>query len=186
MLNRRLVLTGFSVTALAACTGGAPANSRARIDRNVNAAVADMYNRLPFTRDLANRSRGILIMPGVIKAGLIVGASYGEGALRLANDRFANTADYYSFGAGSVGWQAGAQKIGHALFFLSDESLANFRRRSGFEVGADLEVTVLDTGVKADVNTTEIQQPIVAVVFSQTGLLAGASLEGAKYTKIKP
>ncbi|MEL6478708.1 MAG: YSC84-related protein [Pseudomonadota bacterium] len=184
--TRRFVTLGLAATALSACQGGAPANSPGAIDSRVDAAMADMYARLPFTRTLANQAEGVLVMPGVIKAGFVVGAAYGEGALRLPGTGYRTTADYYSFSSGSVGWQAGAQKTAHAIFFLTPDALATFRRRQGWEAGADAEVTLIDTGIKAEANTTNVQNPVVAVVFSQQGLLAGASLEGAKYTPIQP
>ncbi|MEM6906162.1 MAG: lipid-binding SYLF domain-containing protein [Pseudomonadota bacterium] len=186
MPHRRHILTGLAALPLAACAGGAPNNSGAQIDADVSESIQTMYSRLPFTRDLANRARGMLVMPGVIKAGFVVGAAYGEGALRLPGDGYSRTNRYYSFSSGSVGWQAGAQKTSHALFFMTQSALDRFQAAQGFEVGADAEVTLLDTGVKAEVNTTAAQAPVVAVVFGQQGLLAGASLEGAKYTRITP
>ena len=183
-LTRRAILA--APVALAACRGGAPANSPADLDREVNVAIDEMYARLPFTRDLAQQARGMVVMPGIIKAGFVVGAAYGEGALRLRNTGFRQTADYYSFSSGSVGWQAGAQKTSHALFFLTTDALTRFRRRPGWEAGADAEVTLIDTGIKAEANTTNLQKPVVAIIFNQQGLLAGASIEGAKYTKIRP
>lgn len=186
MQTRRTVLMGLSAAGLAGCSGGGSLNSGASVDESVNRAIVLMHDKLPFTRQIQDRAAGMLIMPGIVKAGFIVGASYGEGALRVAGDGYQRTADYYSFGAGSVGYQAGLQKTAHALFFMTPEALTKFRRSQGFEVGADAEVTVLDTGIKADLNTTAAQQPVLAVVFSQAGLLAGASLEGAKYSKIRP
>ncbi|MEM0923375.1 MAG: YSC84-related protein [Pseudomonadota bacterium] len=184
--TRRFVTLGLAATALAACQGGAPGNAPGTINARVDTAIDTMYARLPFTRTLANQAEGMLIMPGVVKAGFVVGAAYGEGALRLRNSGYRRTAQFYSFSSGSVGWQAGAQKTSHAIFFLTPDALATFRRRQGWEAGADAEVTLIDTGVKAEANTTNVQNPVVAVVFGQQGLLAGASLEGAKYTPITP
>ena len=190
MQTRRQALLGIgalgAATGLAGCSSGGSLNSGESVDGSVNDAIRLMHDRLPFTRQIQDRAAGMLIMPGIVKAGFIVGASYGEGALRLKADGYRNTADYYSFGAGSVGYQAGLQKTAHALFFMTQGALAKFRASQGWEIGADAEVTVLDTGVKADLNTTQAQRPVLAVVFSQAGLLAGASLEGAKYTRIRP
>ena len=33
-------------------------------------------------KEIAGKAKGVLVLPGVIKAGLIVGGEYGEGALR--------------------------------------------------------------------------------------------------------
>jgi lipid-binding SYLF domain-containing protein len=40
-------------------------------------------------------------------------------------------------------------------------------------------------GAEGSIDTTKIKQPIVGFVFGQTGLMAGASIEGAKFTKLK-
>lgn len=185
MQTRRQLLLGGGAVALSACATSGSVSSAGAIDENVNQAIAQMYRVLPYSRDIASRAQGALVMPGVLKAGFIVGGAYGEGALRMANDGYRQSSAYYSFGAGSVGFQAGAQKTAHALFFMTPNALAQFRRGRGFEVGADAEVTLIDAGVKGDLNTTVTQQPILAVVFSQQGLLAGASLEGAKYTVLR-
>ncbi len=184
-LTRRAALTGLMASSVAACTSGTTITTGPGIDANVEQAIANMYARLPYTRELAQRAEGMLIMPGIIKGGLIVGGAYGEGALRLPTDNYAVSAQYYSFGSGSVGYQVGAQKTAHALFFMTPAALVKFRNSNGWEVGADAEVTLLDTGVKADLNSTSLQKPVLAVVFSQQGLLAGASLKGAKYSRIK-
>ena len=120
-------------------------------------------------------------MPDVTKGGFIVGGSYGEGALKIGGQ----TADYYSVAAASVGLQAGLQTTKHALFFLTDDALAKFQLNDGWEVGADAEVTVLDEGANLGVDTTSYKNPVVAVVFGQSGVLAGASIEGAKYSLIR-
>ncbi|MEM1298211.1 MAG: YSC84-related protein [Pseudomonadota bacterium] len=185
-ITRRGVLAGggAGLMAVAGCASSNSINSAGSVDASVERAVAQMYERLPFTQDIAGRAAGMLVMPGIVKGGFIVGGAYGEGALRLPGDGYSQSAAYYSFGAASVGYQAGLQKTAHALFFMTPAALSKFQTSQNWEVGADAEVTVIDTGVKADLNTTVAQQPVLAVIFSQQGLLAGASLEGAKYSRI--
>lgn len=186
MLTRRLMLSGLAASAASACATSANIrNGGADIDNQVSLAIEDMYRRLPYTRDLAGRAFGMLVMPGVIKGGFIVGGAYGEGALRLPDTGYAASANYYSFSAGSAGFQIGGQKTQHALFFMTEPALTRFQGSQGWEVGGDAEVTLLDGGVKADVNSTLAQQPVIGVIFGQQGLLAGVSLEGAKYSRIE-
>ena len=155
------------------------------IDTRVKLALEQLYAEVPGSRDLVSRAEGVLVMPSVTKGGFIVGASYGEGALLLARDgKLTDPVQYYSVGAASVGLQAGIQESAHALFFLTTDALERFRRADGWEAGADAEVTVLDKGVNLGVDSTKTQRPIVAFVFAQSGVLVGASLEGAKYSKI--
>ncbi len=64
-------------------------------------------------------------MPLVTEAGLFFGGAYGRGALRIDNV----TVDYYSTTKATYGLQIGAQQYAHALFFMTDSALAEFRRQ---------------------------------------------------------
>ena len=156
------------------------ADSAAEIEADVDAATNQLYAKVAGAKELAARARGILIMPDVVKGGLIIGGSYGEGALRVGGV----TDGYYSVAAASVGYQIGVQTTSHALFFMTQEALDGFRNSSGWELGADAEFTVPGDGISLNVDSTTAKSPVIAVIFAQDGLLAGASLEGAKYTRI--
>ena len=54
----------------------------------------------------------------------------------------------------------------------------------GFEIGADANVALANEGLGYDVTTSTIQDPIIAFVFGQQGLMAGLTLEGSKITKV--
>ena len=95
-------------------------------------AMDQLFKQVPGAQDLYNRSNGVLIMPEVTKAGLIVGGAYGEGALLING----NTVGYYSVAAASIGFQIGVQQTKHALFFLTQAALEKFRRADGWELGA--------------------------------------------------
>lgn len=178
--NRRTALVAGAALAIFAAAGVANADSAAEIEANVDAATQKLYATVPGTKELGARARGVLIMPDVIKGGLIIGGSYGEGALKIGGV----TDSYYSVAAASIGYQIGVQSTSHALFFMTQEALEAFRRSEGFELGVDAEFTVPGDGVSLNVDSTTIKSPVVAVIFAQDGLLAGASLEGAKYTRI--
>ena len=105
--------------------------SSADIDRDVDAALARLYATVPNTRQLANRARGILVFPSIVKAGFLFGAQYGEGALRQRGA----TAGYYNSIAASYGLQAGIQSFGYALFFMSDSGLRHLEKTGGFGEG---------------------------------------------------
>ncbi|MEM9783976.1 MAG: YSC84-related protein [Pseudomonadota bacterium] len=188
--TRRRLLVGIGAGAAAAtgalfATGAAAAEADV-IERRVDLALRELYETVPGSRELAGRAEGVLVMPKIVKGGFIVGASYGEGALRLnlGGNGMGSTVQYYSLGGASVGFQAGIQESSHALFFLSRDALERFRRSDGWEAGADAEVTILDAGANLGVDSTVTQRPVVAFVYGQGGLLAGASIEGAKYTRI--
>lgn len=181
LLTRRAALTGaVALGALAATAPGADAKSAGDIEASVARAERELYATVPGARELAERALGILIIPDVVKGGLIVGGEYGEGALRVGGA----TEAYYSVAAGSIGYQIGVQKSNQVLFFLSQGALDMFRNAEGFEIGADAEVTLLDAGLAASIDSTTARSPVIAIVFGQDGFLAGASIEGAKYSRI--
>ncbi|MCF6443280.1 YSC84-related protein [Nereida sp. MMG025] len=168
---------------VAACGNGIGSNGSAKIDGRVSSTLSFMYNEFPATRDLADKSSGLLVMPLVTEAGLIgFGGAYGRGALRVGG----TSVDYYSTAQANVGLQLGAQQYAHVLFFMTDEALLDFRRSSGWAAGADLEYAFNDRGDALEANTVTSLAPVIAVVFGQAGLLIGATLEGTKYTRIIP
>jgi len=184
MLTRRM-FTGATLCAVA--TGGsAKAEDAAVIRTRVNLALGQLWSTIPQARKVSSRARAALVMPDVVKAGLIVGGAYGEGAMILngQNGYQAAPAGYYSVAAASVGLQAGVQTTSHVLFFMTDEAVATFRRSDGWEVGADAEVTFPDAGLNLSVDSTLFEKPVIGYVFGQDGFLLGASLEGAKYSRI--
>jgi lipid-binding SYLF domain-containing protein len=94
--------------------------------------------------------------------------------------------DYYSAARATVGFQIGAQQYAHVLFFMSAESLNEFRRSEGWAVSADVRYAVPEQGAAAGLDSVTQQAPVIAVIFGQSGLIAGATLGGTKYTRIIP
>ncbi len=124
----------------------------------------------------------MLVMPLVTKAGFGIGGAYGRGALRIDGV----TVDYYSAASGTVGLQIGAQQYSHVLFFMTSEALERFRRSPGWAAGADIEYTLNQEGENLTAETTTTMSPVIALIFGQAGLIAGATLKGTKYTRIIP
>ena len=91
---------------------------------------------------------------------------------------------YYSLAAGSVGLQIGAQKTNLVLIFKQDEALKKFRTSSGWKAGVDGSVAFVNEGASASLDTMNAKEPIVAFLFGQQGLMASATVEGAKFTKL--
>ena len=180
---RRAVLTGAAASlTLAACGNGIGSQGGANIDARADASLAYLDTNYPGTRDLREKSVGMLVMPLVTEASFGFGGSYGRGALRV-NDI---TVDYYSAAQASFGIQAGAQQYAHVLYFMTEEALADFRRSPGWTLGADAEYVISNEAGNVGVDTTTALSPVIAVVFGQAGLIAGATIEGNKYNRIIP
>ena len=180
--QRRAFLAGGGAAFLAACGNGIGSEGGAKIDARVDAALNYLDTNFPGTRDLRDKSVGMLVMPLITEASLGFGGSYGRGALRVNGI----TVDYYSSAQASFGIQAGAQQYAHVLYFMTEQALAEFRSSTGWAAGADIEYAINDRGANLSAETTTALSPVIAVIFGQAGLIGGASVEGTKYTRIIP
>ena len=156
------------------------AKTAKEINAEVNSALKLFPQHVKGGKEFLNTAKGVLVIPNIVKAGLGIGGEYGEGALRIGG----KTIEYYSLAAGSVGFQIGAQKTNLILVFMQDEALKNFRKSSGWKAGVDGSVAFIDVGKGKSIDTVNIKEPIVAFVFGQKGLMANATVEGAKFTKL--
>jgi len=120
------------------------------------------------------------VLPGVFKAGLIVGGEFGEGALRVGG----KTASYYNLAAGSVGFQIGGDTKDIIIMFMTDAALKQFQARKSWEVGVDGNVALVNIGGGERIDFTKLNDPIVAFVFDVKSLMADVSLKGARLTKV--
>jgi len=180
-------LFGFALvyaTAFLAGLGSQPAvaDSAAEIDRKVDAALAQLYEKMPAAKKQAESAKAILIFPDVVKAGLIIGGTYGTGALRVDG----KTVGYYKTIEGSYGLQAGAQSFGYALFFMDDEAFGYLQKSEGWEFGLGPSITVVDEGLAGSLTTTTGRDHVYAFFFDQNGLMGGLGLKGGKITQITP
>lgn len=167
--------------ALVMFAGTANAASKQTIDRRVAKSLEKFRTDIRGGQDLLNRAEGVLVFPSVKKAGIGIGGEYGEGALLIRGQ----TVDYYSTAAASIGFQLGAQARTQVLVFLEKSALDKFRASDGWEIGADASVAVVTVGTGGSIDTTSLNQPIVAFVFNNKGLMYNLSLEGSKVSKIK-
>ncbi|MCU9846868.1 YSC84-related protein [Defluviimonas sp. WL0024] len=182
LTRRGAILYGSALLGLSACGNGVGGSGAAQLDARVDATRDFLRDRYPGTVDLTNRASGVLYMPLMTEAGLFFGGAYGQGALRI-NDI---TVDYYSATQASWGLQVGAQQYAHALFFMTPQALADFRRADGWVAGADAKYATPEGGGSLGADTTTTTSPVVAMVFGQAGFIAGATVEGTKYTRIIP
>jgi lipid-binding SYLF domain-containing protein len=175
-----LVVVTISVFNIAAAP--AMGASAAEIDRNATQALTILYHTTPGSKALADKARGVLVFPKIVKAGFIVAGQYGDGALRERH----RTVGYYRSVSASVGYQAGAQSFGYVLFFMDDASLRYLHQSGGFELGTGPSLVVLDKGFGKNLSTTTMRSGVYAFIFNQKGLMGGVGIQGSKITQINP
>jgi lipid-binding SYLF domain-containing protein len=171
-----LLITVFSIF----LTDNLLAKTAKEIDASVDVAIERFSKQVKGAKDLAKASKGMLVMPNIVKGAFIVGGEYGEGALRIGG----KSVDYYNTVSGSIGFQIGGQKKDIILLFMTDDALKKFRASKGWEVGVDGNVALISVGAGERADTTTSKDPIVGFVFDAKGLIVDISLKGAKFSKI--
>jgi lipid-binding SYLF domain-containing protein len=150
------------------------------INASVDASLDRFYEQVKGAREFGKNAKGLLVLPNVKKAALLIGGEYGEGALRIGGE----SAGYYNIVSGSFGLQIGAESKDIIIAFMTDEALNSFRASKGWEVGIDGNVAFITVGGGDRVDTTTTKDPIVGFVFDVKGLIADISLKGAKITRL--
>lgn len=158
----------------------ADAATAREIDVSVDVALEEFQKQVSGGKEFLDSSKGVLVLPKVLKAGVGFGGEYGEGALRIAG----KTEDYYNIASASFGFQFGGQVKTILLVFMEEEALYKFRTSEGWKAGVDGSVALVTLGAGGSIDTTKIKEPIVGFVFGQKGLMYNLTLEGSKFTKM--
>jgi lipid-binding SYLF domain-containing protein len=175
-----LAVVLFQSLSLVVASSTAFAKSAKEIDISVDVALEQFDKDVKGGKEFLKSAKGVLVFPGVLKAGIGIGGEYGEGALRIGG----KTVDYYSTAAASIGFQLGAQSKRVILVFMQDDALKKFRESQGWKAGIDGSVALIELGVGGTIDTNNINNPIVGFIFGNKGLMYNLTMEGSKYTKI--
>lgn len=130
--------------------------------------------------DLLKRSRGIVVFPSLIKAGLGIGGHYGKGVVlrRDATTGRWGPPAFIRLIGGSFGWQIGVQSTDLVLLIMNEVSLKSlFKDR--FTIGADASVAAGPVGRDASA-ATDVDLSAGILSYSRAkGLFAGVSVKGS-------
>jgi lipid-binding SYLF domain-containing protein len=179
------VALAVAILACASSTLSAQDNGKteaAKLASESRAALQRLSASVPLAAELTTKAVAILVFPTITKAGFGVGGQYGEGTLLKKG----KPAAYYKTTGASFGLQAGGQKYGYAMFFMSAEALNQLDKADGFEVGVGPSVVVVDEGMGKSTTTNTLRDDVYAFIFGQKGLMAGLGIQGNKIKKITP
>ncbi len=179
MRKGKLLLAGVIVGTLLV-SGVALAWSADKIDREVVKAIEVFRDEVNGSEVFLAQAAGYLVFPRVYKAGFVFGAETGEGALIVAG----KTIDYYRTSAGSFGLQAGAQARSVVIAFMTKESLTKFRNSTGWKVGVDGSIALVDVGIGKTIDTKNIKDPVIGFIYGSKGLMYNLTFEGSKFSKL--
>src|SRR5262245_60021516 len=149
-----VALTLVTLTLNPWSTGVALAANARELDSSATQALTILYNKKPQAKALADKAVAVLVFPGIVKGGFIIGGQYGDGALR----RRGQTVAYYRSIAASYGLQAGVQKFGYVLFFMDEPSVQYLDKSDGWEIGSGPSLVVVDEGFGKSMSNTHMQE----------------------------
>ena len=152
------------------------------IDAAIDSALERFTNEIQGGATYLAGARGVLVIPKMIKAGVILGMEFGEGALIVDEIKI----QYYRAFTTSLGIQFGVGRKDLVILFFDDAAMDEFLYSSGWEVGVDGSVALFAMGAGGSADTITSKDPIVGFVFGHKGLIAGVSLEGTKFSKSWP
>ncbi len=170
----------LACSGLSAAAPGAGATAKTELDARVRASLQKLQQQEPATVELLEKASGVLVFPRVLKAGFGLGGSRGEGALLIGGE----PVQYYRTTSLSVGIQLGGQAFSEVVLFMTNQALEQFRQSRGWEAGVDGSIAVIRFGMGGDIDTHNLRNPIIGVIFGNQGLMYELSFEGSRFQKI--
>ena len=131
-------------------------------------------------QDLLDKAKCIVVVPGMKKAGFIIGADYGRGfevCRRPGGSGWSAPAAMRSEG-GSVGFQIGASETDVVLLVMNDGGMRHLLSDK-FTVGGDASAAAGPIGRDASARTDAMMHAEILSYSRSQGLFAGIALDGA-------
>ena len=138
-------------------------------------AVANRKNRS--VHEISRKSIAQIVFPKVIKAGLFVGANYGEGFL-IRDGQVIKLVDLKG---GNVGLQAGAQSYSQVTYILTEARYQELLQGNNLSLNGSISYGIKGQIRNNRVSSDAISGDLFTVVFNETGTVYGASLESLYY-----
>jgi len=138
---------------------------------------AKMKESIP--SQLVEEYEGIVIIPGMINAGLGIGGKRGQGLamVKLANGKWSDPV-FITLTGGSFGFQIGVQSVDLVLVFRNKGVLTKVKN-GDFTIGGDISAAAGPVGRSSTASTDYKLQAEVYSYSRSKGLFAGISVNGS-------
>jgi SH3 domain-containing YSC84-like protein 1 len=139
---------------------------------------AGMKETIP--QQLMDKAEGIVVIPGLIKAGFGIGGQRGRGVAMVKNaDGKWSDPVFVTLTGGSVGFQAGVQSIDLILVFTKGSVLTSLAKGE-FTLGGSASVAAGPVGRSSSASTDTKFDAAVYSYSRSKGLFAGLTINGSK------
>ena len=128
--------------------------------------------------DLIKKSSGLVVIPGMLRAGFLVGGAYGKGIMVAhTGGKWTGPAFVY-IGAGSLGLQIGVESVDLILVVFGRKTMESMLAAK-FKLGVDAQVAAGPSGAQVAAATDIMLKGGIYSYSRAKGAFAGISLEGA-------
>ena len=176
-----LALISLAVFAVPVVRAAEPTDEKVLVDQ-ASITLRDFMSakEMGWFRKSIEKANGVMIVPGMYKAGLLIGGSGGKGVF-LARD--GKTGEwrgpaFYNMGSVNIGLQIGAEKSEIILLAMNKEAL-DILMSPSFKLGTDASVAAGPVGVGIAGSTAQIPTAAFVAYARSKGAYVGLTLDGA-------
>lgn len=170
----------FASVSFAGTEGKEKQESRLENAGQVMDAVLHMPDTIP--QSVLDKTKCVVVIPSVLKAAFVVGASYGRGAMVCRTGRdFTGpwgAPSMMLLAGGSFGFQIGAEATDFVFLIMNDRG-AHSLLHSKVKLGGDVSAAAGPVGRDAEADTDAYMRAEILTYSRARGIFAGISLEGS-------
>jgi lipid-binding SYLF domain-containing protein len=127
--------------------------------------------------DVLRQSKGVFIMPNLVKGAFIVGGQGGQGVLlKHRSDGTWTDPAFLTVGSISLGAQAGGKAGPAAMILMTDKALNDFTQANKFSLNGSAGLTIINYSAQKHVPSAKGD---IVLWSEQSGAFAGADVSGA-------
>lgn len=141
-----------------------------------------LYGRIKGPKSLLEKSKCVVVIPGVKKLAFVLGMGYGRGAMTCRTginfDREWSAPAMFMLAGGNLGLQAGVQSTDLVLLVMNERGV-NSLLRNKIKLGGDVSVAAGPLG-RTFQAATDLPFTAEILSYSRThGIFAGAAVDGS-------
>jgi lipid-binding SYLF domain-containing protein len=180
-MTRTMLRTALMASLLVFCAPSAKAESPQQLVDDAKASLEAILGDANFetARAYIGGAKAVMIVPNLIKAGLIIGGEAGTGvALVRGSDGQWSDPAFYLLAAGSIGLQIGVESKQILFLFMTDKAVGSIMTEQ-IKLGADVSVTAGNLGGGVSASTVGSLRADIVAFSKSKGLFGGGALDGA-------
>ncbi|MDQ1470320.1 MAG: YSC84-like protein 1 [Bryobacterales bacterium] len=177
MHKNSLLIISMTVAGLFAAPKNEPVERIAEAARVFTEIQSVPDKGMPET--LLKRANGIIIVPGLKRAGFVIGGQYGKGVFvaRLPNGEWSAPSTVRIEG-GSFGLQIGAGETDLVMLAMNEDAVKQLEK-TGVKIGGDVMAAAGPIGRQLEAATTPIPASGLLAYSRARGVFAGATINGS-------